>query len=279
MGGSRKGVSKISIEVVNAKTAEEKEICCRVRYDVFVKETGYIQKENDRRLETDEYDELDTTFHFLAYSNGIPAGTVRLLFPNQIISEREGTYYGLPIENLYDIRYYAATDMQIAEISRSCVKEKFKSTKTIFYLWKKLIEFADKSGVTDLVTNVNPETDSLADTYLIYQYIKSKNLIDDKIIVYPKKAGFGKTRGFRFPLTKGPNTDSQNEEKGNIDIGLPQTLKLFARVGALFTGEPVYCEGIDMCALPMNWRIKDIYKTSFGKFFFSKERIAGEEAA
>ncbi len=271
-------MSKISIEVVNVKTAEERELCQRVRYDVFVKETGYIQKENDRGLETDGYDALDTTIHFLAYFNGIPAGTVRLLFPNRGIAEREGTYYGLPIESLYDIGYYAATHMQIAEISRSCVKERFKSTKTIFNLWKKLIGFAVKSGVTDLVTNVNPETDSLADTGLIYQHIKSNNLMDDNIMVYPKKAGSGKTNGFRFPLTKGSNGDSQTGHSGDFDIELPQTLKLFTRVGALFTGEPVYCEGIDMCALPMNWRLKDIYKSAFGKFF-AREDKGAEKAA
>lgn len=270
-------MSKISIEVINVKTTEEKELCYRVRYDVFVKETGYIQKENEKGFETDEYDELDTTFHFLAYFNGIPAGTARLLFPNKMISEREGTYYGLPMESLYDIRYYTTTDLQIAEISRSCVRERFKSTKTIFFLWKKLIEFAAKSGATDLITNVNPETDSLSDTYLVYNYLKSHNFFDSDILVYPKKYG-GKARGFRFPLTENAQTDLLDEGR-DINIKLPQTLKLFIKVGLLFTGEPVYCEGIDMCALPMNWKLNDIYKTSFGRFFSGKDKIAGEEAA
>lgn len=268
-------MSAICIEVINARLAEEKELCYRIRYDVFVKETGYIHKENEKGFETDEYDELDSTFHFLAYFNGIPAGSARLLFPNKIISERKGTYYGLPMESLYDLKYYTSTNLQIAEISRSCVKEKFKSTKTIFYLWKKLIEFASKSGITDLITNVNPETDSLSDTYLIYKYAKSNKLFDSDIVVYPKKSG-GKTRGFRFPLTK---KESGNfEESQALNIMLPQTLKLFVRVGLLFTGEPVYCDAIDMCALPMNWRIKDICKTSFGKFFTKKDTGA-EEAA
>lgn len=268
-------MSAISISVINAKTAEQKELCYRVRYDVFAKETGYIQKENEKGLETDEYDELDSTFHFLAYFNGIPAGTARLLLPNKMISEREGTYYGLPMESLYDIRYYTITDLQIAEISRSCVRERFKSTKTIFFLWKKLIEFAAKNGTTDLITNVNPETDSLYDTYLIYHYLKSNNLFDSDIVVYPKKSG-GKTRGFRFPLTE--NKQTGLNEGRDINITLPQTLKLFVKVGLLFTGEPVYCDGIDMCALPMNWRIKDICKSSFGKFFTKKDTGA-EEAA
>lgn len=269
-------MSAISIDVIQARTAEQKELCYRVRYDVFVKETGYIQKENERRFEIDEYDELDTTLHFLAYFNGIPAGSARLLFPNKMASKKEGSYYGLPMESLYDLKHYASTDLRIAEISRSCVKEQFKSTKTIFYLWKKLIESASQCGITDLITNVNPETDSLSDTYLIYKYVKFNNLSDGDIIVYPKRYG-GKTRGFRFPLEKKPGNGP--EEGPAIDV-LPQTLKLFVRVGLLFTGEPVYCDAIDMCALPMNWKIKDICKTSFGKFFFSKKETgAGEEAA
>src|SRR4030066_718229 len=269
-------VSAISIEVINARTAEEKELCYRIRYDVFVKETGYIQRENDNGFEKDEYDELDTTFHFLAYFNGIPAGSARLLLPNKSVCERKTTYYGLPMESLYDLNYYTSTDLQIAEISRSCVKEKFKSTKTIFFLWKKLIESASKGGITDLITNVNPETDSLSDTYTIYKYARSSNLFDSDIVVYPKKSG-GKTTGFRFPLMQKASGDMEECQARNII--LPQTLKLFVRVGLLFTGEPIYCDGIDMCALPMNWKIKDISKTSFGKFFSNKETGATGEVA
>src|SRR4030066_46699 len=199
-------VSAISIEVINARTAEEKELCYRIRYDVFVKETGYIQRENDNGFEKDEYDDL----------------------------------------------------------------------KTIFFLWKKLIEFASKGGITDLITNVNPETDSLSDTYTIYKYARSSNLFDSDIVVYPKKSG-GKTTGFRFPLMQKASGDMEECQARNII--LPQTLKLFVRVGLLFTGEPIYCDGIDMCALPMNWKIKDISKTSFGKFFSNKETGATGEVA
>lgn len=265
-------MSAISIEVVCATSDEEKELCYRIRYDVFVRETGYIQKEIGSGLEIDDYDRLDTTVHFLAYFNGSPAGSARLLLPNRSVSEREGGYYGLPMENLYDIKHYTSTGLKIGEISRSCVKERFKSTKTIFYLWRSLIEFASERGVTDLITNVNPETDSLSDTYLIYKYAKSNRLFDPDITVHPKKWG-GKTSNFRFPLAKKSIGDSE----GEFDIEMPQTLKLFLRVGLLFTGEPIYCNGIDMCALPMNWKLKDICKSPFGKFFQKKD--AGEKAA
>jgi len=265
-------VSAISIEVVCATSEREKELCYRVRYDVFVRETGYIQKEIGSGLEADDYDRLDTTVHFLVYFNGQPAGTARLLFPNRSVREREGGFYGLPMENLYDIKNYMSTDLKIGEISRSCVKERFKSTKTIFYLWKSLLEYAGERGITDLITNVNPETDSLADSYLVHRYARSMRLFDPDITVYPKKTG-GKTSDFRFPLER-KSAGGSGEE---FDIEFPQTLKLFTRVGALFTGEPIYCNGIDMCALPMNWKLKDICKSAFGKFFQKKD--AAEKAA
>ncbi len=264
-------MSAISIEVVCATSEREKELCYRVRHDVFVRETGYIQKEIGSGLEMDDYDRLDTTVHFLAYFNGAPAGSARLLFPNKRVMERDGGYYGLPMENLYDIKHYTSTNLEIGEISRSCVKERFKSTKTIFHLWKSLIEYAGERGITDLITNVNPETDSLSDTYLIHKYARSRGLFDPDITVYPKNTG-GKSSDFRFPL---PKKEGLNPE--DPDIELPQTLKLFTRVGLLFTGEPIYCNGIDMCALPMNWKLKDICKSSFGKFFQKKD--AAEKAA
>jgi hypothetical protein len=264
-------VGEISIEVLRAQTEEQRELCYRVRYDVFIRETGYIQHENGGGLETDGYDNLDTTFHFLAYYKGEPAGTVRLLLPNGDISRRQKSHFGLPIEELFDIGYYKTSDLYIAEISRSCVKERFQSTKTIFYLWRELIAFAEKLGITDLVTNVNPETDKLCDAYLVYDLVRLNDLVDRNITVNPKRPGIGKINGFRFPLTKGACC---NNKGGRTEIKMPQTLKLFARVGSLFTGEPVYCEKIDMCAMPMNWKLKDIVRTPFGKFL-KKEVLQG----
>ena len=72
----------MNIEIVKACTREERELCYKIRYDVFIKETGYIQSENERGLERDAYDKFDTTVHFLAYVKGEPAGTIRLLLPN-----------------------------------------------------------------------------------------------------------------------------------------------------------------------------------------------------
>lgn len=264
-------VIKISIEVISALSKEQKELCYKVRYDVFIKETGYIQNLNGRGLEVDEYDDLDTTVHFLAYYNGVPAGTVRLLLPNGKVSKIQRTYFGLAIEELFDLKYYTKSNLHIAEISRSSVKERFKSTKTIFYLWKVLIDSALAWGVTDLVTNVNPETDKLCDAYLIYDYVKLNNMVDQKIVVNPKKPGIGKIRSFRFPLTKNSCCNDEDNGGGQNNFQIPKTLKLFSRVGSLFTGEPVYCEKIDMCAMPMNWRLKDIHKTPFGKFLTRKK--------
>lgn len=264
---------KIGIEIIHAKSTEQKRTCYRVRYDVFIKETGYIQIKNEDELESDGYDELETTHHFLAYCDGVPAATARLVLPNKNIPGKEATCFGLPIEDLFDIKYYKTNGLRIGEISRSSVKLRYRSTKTIFYLWKELIDFAADRGITDLVTNVNPETDKLCDAYLIHQHVKSQNLTDKDIVVHPKKPGIGKTRSFRFPLFKSGCCGQENNACGGGDFELPQTLKLFTRVGIMFTGEPMYCEKIDMCAMPMNWRLKDIEKTPFGRFFTKRESM------
>lgn len=253
------------IQVIRAQTAAQKELCYKVRYDVFIRETGYIQMENDAGTEHDDYDSLETTHQFLALFNGEPAGTVRLVMPNKENALKQRSYFGLPIEELFDIKGYTSANMRIAEISRSCVKERFKSTKTIFYLWKALIEYAESRSITDLVTNVNPETDKLSDAYLVYDHIKQNGMLDKRVAVQPKRPGIGKVRGFRFPLTNHDCVECNGEKP--VEFQMPQTLKLFTRVGSLFTGEPVYCEKIDMCALPMNWNLKEVANTSFGRAF------------
>lgn len=260
----------MGINIIIAQTLEQRKQCYKIRYDVFMKETGYIQEKNGKSSESDGYDELDTTFHLLAYFNGEPAGTVRLLFPNAETAKRDGTYFGLSMEDVFDIKYYTTSNLRIAEISRSCVKNQFKSTRTIFYLWRNLIDFAVSRGITDLVTSVNPETDKLCDAYLLYDHIKANKLMDENITVNPKKPGIGKIKGFRFPLTRNSCCYESDGGEG-IDIKMPQTLRLFTKVGSLFTGEPVYCEKIDMCALPMNWDISAIGKTQFGKFFIKED--------
>ncbi len=267
----------MSIEIERARTESKRTTCFKVRYDVFVSETGYIEDHDMHGLESDSFDVLDNTYHFLAYYDGEPAGAARLILPNEEVAQRTNTLYGLPIEALFNLKNYKNSNMRIAEISRSSVKNKYRSTKTIFYLWMELINFALSRGITDLVTNVNPETDKLCDAYLLYSKLRSENLQADDISVKPKRPGIGKIRNFRFPLYGDTCCSLETGDDSRTDIPMPQTLKLFSRVGARFTGEPVYCEKIDMCALPMNWRLKDIEKTSFGRIF--KHRTSLKEVA
>ena len=241
----------MSIYVEVAKTRKQRELCYKVRSDVFIKETNYLQSESESALETDAYDELPTTVHFLAYYNDTPAGTVRLIFPNKEVAVLNGTNFGLPMEELYNIGSYAEINTRITEISRSSVKASFQGTKTIFYLWDALSDYAISEGITDLVTNVNPETDSLCDAYALYDHLIQKNLLHKDISVTPRKPGIGKVRRFRFPLYNHPYCTNRNAVVWK-DIKLPTKLRLFTKIGYLFTGEPVYSEKIDMCALPMN---------------------------
>lgn len=191
---------------------------------------------------------------------------MRLVLPNKEVAYRRNTEFGLPIEESFNIEYYKRNKVQIAEISRVCIKNRFKGSKTVFYLWRELISFAISKGITDLIANVNPETDKLCDAYLIYQLVKSNNLLSKKILVRPKRPGIGKVRNFRFPLTKRPSCNQEDNKTKRVDIQMPQTLKLFDRVGLVFTGEPAYCEKIDMCAMPMNWNLRNIENSFIFKF-------------
>ncbi len=260
----------MNIEVLRATTTEQKEQCYKVRYDVFIKETRYIQSENGRSLESDTYDSLDTTSHFLAYIDGIPAGTIRLLLPNTEISRRQGTYFGLPIEELFDIKHYTTSNLHIAEASRLAIRERFKSTRMILDLWDALLDFAAARNITDLVISVNPETDNLCEAYALYDQMKLKNLVDKKIAVRAKKPDIGRVRNFRFPLIKNSLHSNDCNSTVPIDVRLPKTLKLFTKIGSKFTGEPVYSEKIGMCAIPMNLKVHVVKNILLSRFFERK---------
>lgn len=262
----------MDINVVRAQTLDQKKLCYKVRHDVFTKETGYIDSDKEDGCETDAYDKLSSTVHFLAYCDGIPAGTVRLLLPNRYIAKQQDTYFGLPIEELFDIKYYTKCNMRIAEISRSSVKGRFKNTRTILWLWKALLEYSISRGVTDLVTSVNPETDKLSDAFILYDCLKQGNLVDKKIVVKPKKPDIGKIRNFRFQLAPNACCNYDCNSKTKTDIRIPQTIKLFTKVGSSFTGEPVYSEKIDMCAMPMNLHLSEVDRI-FRTKYFRRERV------
>ncbi len=266
---------KISIKVIVAKTSSEKKLCYKIRHDVFIKETGYIENKIESDYETDVFDELISTVHFLAYYKGMPAGTVRLLVPNKQIAKTHNSYFGLSIEELFNIKYYTTCKLHIAEISRSSVKDSFRMTRTILYLWKALMDYALSKGITDLVTSVNPETDKLSDAFILYDHLKQKNFVDNKIVVVPKKPGIGKIRNFRFPLVSNSCCNYDCNEGEMVDIPLPPTIKLFTRVGSSFTGEPMYSEKIDMCAMPMNLQLQEVNRI-FNSKFFRRENVSKE---
>ena len=72
-----------TFSLVRADTAELREDCYRLRYDVYVEENGFIPVPSDHEtLEYDHYD--DRAIHFLLMHNqsGRSVGTIRVLLPN-----------------------------------------------------------------------------------------------------------------------------------------------------------------------------------------------------
>ncbi len=250
----------MTLEFIIAKTEEELKMAFQVRYQVFGKECNYLKLKNYAdEIEFDRYDFLNTTTNFIALDGEIPIATARISKKNQKIAEEDGTYFGLPIEHLFDLSICKKLNIPIGEISRSAVLNKYRGSNAIMNIWGNIIEFAKEQGLKHLFTNSNMETDYLKDAQLIYKLAKEQGQIHPIIKTPPRKkvANFIKTENIKFRLFK----------NGELPK-LPNTLQMYIKIGTKFTSPPIYYPEFDMCsilALLEYDKINQPYSTYFKK--------------
>jgi len=97
--------------------------------------------------ETDEFDFLPVTTHFLAVRDGKPVGTVRLT---------EDSEKGLPIEDLTDLSKFRKPGKKLAKASKLFILSGYSSGgRTMLGLFKLVYRYAKKKGITDLYVTSN----------------------------------------------------------------------------------------------------------------------------
>jgi len=249
----------MGLEFKIAKTKKELRKAFRLRYDVFGKDCGYL-KEKDYRywIEYDDFDLFETTTNLIALDNGKAVGTARLSEEDSFIAERDNSYFGLPIEHVFDLSCFLDKDMKIGEISRSVIDKNYRCSRIIMTLWGCIIGFAKEKGLTHILTNANMETDCLEDANRIYDIVKKQNLVHQTIYTPPKKefAEKKKNKNFKFRLF--------NEGQKRI----PKTLKMYNKIGTKITSPPIYYEEFDMCSILNVLEFNNIKRKS--KKYFDK---------
>lgn len=244
-----------------ARTREEIRDAQRVRDQVFVKEKALLRRDAsalDR--EADEYDDLETTVHFVACVDGVPAGTVRLLRPNRDVARALGEPFGIDLASRYDLQPFAIAGASIAEVSRMCIVPGLRGTAVLGELYLAMYRESRRIGLTHWVAAGNAETDALEDAEIAYRIAERDGLVSPRWRVAPQPGA----------STPGPSSRPlySEEERARARAGdlrglrLPRTLETFARLAGRYMGRPIRERSYTVCSLPLVVDLADVVRTS-----------------
>jgi putative hemolysin len=121
-----------------AKSPEEVEETCRLRFDVFNVEMGIgLASSAHSGIDRDGFDEVCD--HLVAYDNleGCIVGTYRMQ-----TGVRAGGALGYYSERQFDFTAYEDRRASILELGRACVRKDHRNFAVIGLLWRGIVEYA-----------------------------------------------------------------------------------------------------------------------------------------
>ncbi|XXX74015.1 GNAT family N-acetyltransferase [Sorangium sp. So ce134] len=239
-----------SIQCRIAQTRKDLDDALRVRWAVFGQELGLLAAAPAAPREVDPYDTLDTTIHFVAYADGQPIATTRLLLPNPEVACARGGYLGVDLESRFDLGAIHAPGLSLAEVTRFCVFAQHRSSGALDALHAAMLEESRSRGITHWIAAVNAETDHAGDAAIILQVAAALGLVSRRVQVSPLGGDHPPTSpGFPF---------YSEEERSRAEAGalgglrLPRPLRVFTRrMAARFIGPARYDIRFRRFAMPL----------------------------
>lgn len=125
-----------------AKSPEEVEETCRLRFEVFNVEMGIgLASSAHSGIDRDCFDEVCD--HLVAYDNweGCIVGTYRMQ-----TGERAGGALGYYSERQFDFEAYEDRRASILELGRACVRKDHRNFAVVGLLWRGIVEYALARG-------------------------------------------------------------------------------------------------------------------------------------
>lgn len=243
-----------------AETQSEIEAAQHLRYLVFYEEMGAHPIKDMAALRRD-YDEYDPFCeHLIVVDENLPVdqqviGTYRMLLPEPV-QQGKTNYY---TETEFDLSRLKATGGRIMEISRSCIREDYRSKLAINLLWKGIAACVFKNNIDYLIgmssfSGVDPMEHQTAISYLNHFHKAEDRLMP---ISLPE---------FRRNLERLP-ADSLNAKR--IFADLPPLFKGYLRIGVTVSEDFSVDEQfnmIDMCVILDIANVADRYFSHYKRY-------------
>jgi GNAT superfamily N-acetyltransferase len=256
---------------VVAHNDQQRAEAARLRREVYCGEEGLALLP-----EVPELEKSDSISHLLAYCDGEPVGSLRLVVAAP--GKRHGPgRFGLELETCFELSAFEASGMLLAEVTRFCVRRRFRGTRVATALFDLLRLESRRRGVTHWVAAANMETDFQEDAELAYRLIRTRGLVDETW------QARGRSAPSAPPLPARPAFTSEQRLRARLgDLGglrLPRTLSLFAtKMGARYIGPPVYEPRFGVFALPLAVDLARLAERTLGSLSLHADTGAGRVA-
>jgi L-ornithine Nalpha-acyltransferase len=222
----------------------------RVRNRVFVMEKGLLNRSTAViGREIDAYDHLETTVHFIAYIDGAPAATTRLLRPHPAVAQEIGQPIGIDLASRYDLSPFDLASVSLAEVSRLCVLPEHRRSEALTALYRAMYQESLRIGLTHWVAAANTETDALEDARIAHRLLQHKGLVSTRFQVAPRIWQSAEENSHRPFYT--PDQRSRARAGNLTGLPVPRTLQTFARLAGRYMGSPIREEHYTVCSLPL----------------------------
>jgi hypothetical protein len=233
-----------SLTCIVASSEPQRAQAARLRHEVYREEEALSLSP-----ETPEREASDSIAHLVAYVDGEPAGSLRLVVA---APGRRGPAerFGLELESCFELLGFGAPGVLLAEVTRFCVLRRFRGSRAAAALFDLLRLESHRRGVTHWVAAANMETDCAEDAELAYRLIRARGLVDDTWQARARAPRSAPTPATRCVFT--PEQHRRAREGDWSGLRVPRTLNLFAtKMGARYMGPPVYEPRFGVFALPL----------------------------
>ncbi len=248
-------------EVRLAKSRHEIFAAQMLRYQVFVEEFGATVNQNDqfKKTESDEFDKycdhliiIDKSSPILSNASQI-VGTMRLL-DAKIAQQNQGFYSA----NEYNLSKLVAQNKRALEISRACIKKKYRGSLGIHYLWLALAKYVRERDITLIFGVASFHGNNVSKFGSALTLLKQKFSAPKALEFRAKKTGYVDMN--IVPL-------SQLDQKKAMDQ-MPSLLKTYLRMGALVSDgafTDVRFNTIDVGLMMITELMNKKYKEFYGR--------------
>src|SRR5881394_3226374 len=163
----------MNLHCVVASSEQQRAEASRLRREVYCEEEGLALLP-----EVTERERSDSISHLLAYCDGEPVGSVRLVIAAPGTRHGPG-HFGLELEACFELSAFEGPGVVLAEVTRFCVRRRFRGTRVAAALFELLRLESRRRGVTHWVAAANMETDFQEDAELAYRLIQAQGLLDE----------------------------------------------------------------------------------------------------